>query len=59
MPEKVAPMLATLVTNPVEETGWVYEMKWDGYRAVSYINSGSQFFRKHKRVGMITALKYF
>src|SRR5215213_5449988 len=37
MPKNIQPMLATLVTEPVMEEGWVYEMKWDGYRAISYI----------------------
>ena len=39
MPKDIEPMLATLVTEPIEEKGWIYEMKWDGYRAVSYINN--------------------
>src|SRR5215213_11633673 len=38
MPKSVEPMLATLVTDPVKESGWFYEMKWDGYRAVAYMN---------------------
>ncbi|MER3498269.1 MAG: DNA ligase D [Chitinophagaceae bacterium] len=33
-------MLATLVSEPVEENGWVYEIKWDGYRAISYLHDG-------------------
>ncbi|TMI90548.1 MAG: DNA ligase D [Bacteroidetes bacterium] len=33
-------MLATLVADPVEDSGWLYEIKWDGYRAISYINKG-------------------
>jgi bifunctional non-homologous end joining protein LigD len=41
MPENIEPMLATLVNEPVEEKGWLYEMKWDGYRAVGYINNGT------------------
>ncbi|HXO76030.1 MAG TPA: non-homologous end-joining DNA ligase, partial [Puia sp.] len=28
-------MLATLVDKPVDEPGWIYEIKWDGYRAVA------------------------
>src|SRR5215217_737003 len=40
MPKSIEPMLATLVSEPVMEEGWLYEMKWDGYRAVSYINKG-------------------
>ncbi len=33
-------MLATLVDKPFDEEGWVYEVKWDGYRAVSLMNKG-------------------
>src|SRR5438270_14075132 len=39
-PQDIQPMLATLVTEPVQEEGWVYEMKWDGYRALGYIQNG-------------------
>lgn len=31
-------MLATLVSKPFDEPGWLYEVKWDGYRAVAYCN---------------------
>ncbi len=37
-PENIEPMLATLVNEPFHESGWIYEIKWDGYRALSYIN---------------------
>ena len=33
-------MLATLVGDPVEEGDWLYEIKWDGYRALAYVNQG-------------------
>jgi bifunctional non-homologous end joining protein LigD len=33
-------MLATLVDQPFDEPGWLYEIKWDGYRAVALINKG-------------------
>ena len=33
-------MLATLVDQPFEDEGWLYEIKWDGYRAVSYLHNG-------------------
>ncbi len=39
-PEEIKPMLATLVDKPVEDEGWLYEIKWDGYRALSYIING-------------------
>lgn len=40
MPSDIAPMLATLVDKPVDNSGWVYEVKWDGYRAIAYLNAG-------------------
>jgi bifunctional non-homologous end joining protein LigD len=40
-PADIKPMLATLVDEPVEEEGWLYELKWDGYRALGYINKGT------------------
>ncbi len=33
-------MLATLVDKPFDEPGWIYEIKWDGYRAVAMLNKG-------------------
>src|SRR5690606_23462268 len=30
----VEPMLATLVDQPFDSDEWIYEVKWDGYRAV-------------------------
>lgn len=39
-PEKISPMLATLVNKPFHADGWVYEVKWDGYRALAFIDNG-------------------
>ncbi|MGZ8510252.1 MAG: DNA ligase D [Chitinophagaceae bacterium] len=39
-PKTFKPMLATLVDKPFDERGWIYEIKWDGYRAVAMINNG-------------------
>ena len=33
-------MLATLVEEPFDDPQWLYEVKWDGYRAVAFINDG-------------------
>lgn len=38
MPENIKPMLATLVDEPFDNPEWIYEVKWDGYRALSYLN---------------------
>jgi bifunctional non-homologous end joining protein LigD len=35
-PGDLTPMFATLVDKPFDEEGWVYEIKWDGYRALAY-----------------------
>jgi len=37
----VSPMLATLVDKPFDRPGWLYEIKWDGYRAVAFMQNGN------------------
>lgn len=37
-PKTISPMLATLVDKAPDEEGWIYEIKWDGYRAVALCN---------------------
>lgn len=41
MPHKLQPMLATLVKEPFNHPDWVFEVKWDGYRAVAEIRDGN------------------
>lgn len=36
IPFRVQPMLATLVKEPFQQRGWVYEEKYDGYRILAY-----------------------
>jgi len=38
MPKGIKPMLATLVDEPFDDEDWVYEVKWDGYRALAFID---------------------
>ena len=33
-------MLATLVDKPFDREGWIYEIKWDGYRALAFVKDG-------------------
>jgi bifunctional non-homologous end joining protein LigD len=40
LPKDLQPMLATLVDAPVDAAGWLYEIKWDGYRTLAYCNNG-------------------
>ncbi len=42
LPETLAPQLATLVTRPpADPEGWVYEIKYDGYRLLARIDGRS------------------
>lgn len=40
MPRHVRPMLATLVKEPFDDEEWIFEVKWDGYRAIAEIRDG-------------------
>lgn len=40
MPHAITPMLATLVKEPFDHKDWLFEVKWDGYRAVAEIREG-------------------
>ncbi len=44
-PKNLKPMLATLVDKPFEQEGWEYEIKWDGYRALAYLDAGKADLR--------------
>jgi bifunctional non-homologous end joining protein LigD len=40
MPSKVEPMLATLGDRPFSDPNWLFEIKWDGVRALARIKNG-------------------
>lgn len=40
-PGNTTPMLATLAASATDEPGWLYEIKWDGYRALAFLDKGS------------------
>ena len=40
MPRLVHPMLATLVDESFDDSEWFYELKFDGYRAIAFIEDG-------------------
>ena len=40
MPSSLEPMLATLSSTVPSGTDWLYEVKWDGYRALCYVEGG-------------------
>lgn len=59
IPRNLKPMLATLTDKPFDDPGWIYEIKWDGYRAVGawdgeraelYSRNGLDFSQKYTEV---------
>jgi bifunctional non-homologous end joining protein LigD len=40
MPEHLVPMLAGAGELPSPESGWAFEVKWDGVRAIAYVKPG-------------------
>jgi bifunctional non-homologous end joining protein LigD len=40
MPHNIEPMLATLVKEPFDDPAWIFEVKWDGYRALAEVQDG-------------------
>ncbi|MGN6417218.1 MAG: ATP-dependent DNA ligase, partial [Pseudobacter sp.] len=57
--EFIEPMLATLAEQPFDNAEWIFEMKWDGYRAIAewrkkklklYSRNGLSFVQKYPPV---------
>jgi bifunctional non-homologous end joining protein LigD len=44
-PKNLKPMLATLIDKPFDDPDWLYEVKWDGYRALAYLQKGKADLR--------------
>ncbi len=40
MPAVVHPMLATPAEKPFDNPEWLFEIKWDGYRTVAFVENG-------------------
>lgn len=49
LPEGLKPMLATPGRLPSDDAGWAYEMKWDGLRALAYIDGGLRLISRTGR----------
>jgi bifunctional non-homologous end joining protein LigD len=37
-PDFFSPMLATLIKEPFDDEDWLFEIKWDGFRSLTFIN---------------------
>ncbi len=40
MPTVIRPMLATAVEDAFDSDEWLFEIKWDGYRSVAFVENG-------------------
>jgi hypothetical protein len=52
MPVIIHPMLATLVDDPFSNPEWIFETKWDGFRAVCFLQNGRARFISRNQLDM-------
>lgn len=50
IPSNLKPMLASSLTEPFTDAAWLFEIKWDGYRALSYLNEGNVAIRSRNNL---------
>jgi bifunctional non-homologous end joining protein LigD len=64
IPISISPMLCTLTKEVLQDPEYLYELKWDGYRIISYMNNGKvrmdsrsalDYTRKYPNVGKALA----
>ena len=52
MPHGIKPMLATLIKKPFDHPDWIFEVKWDGYRAVAEVRDGDVSLYSRNRISL-------
>src|SRR6267142_1798094 len=50
MPSRFEPMLATLADHPFSDPNWLFEIKWDGVRALARIENGALALRSRNSI---------
>jgi bifunctional non-homologous end joining protein LigD len=50
MPSHMEPMLATLAERPFSDPNWLFEIKWDGVRALAWIDEGTLTLRSRNAI---------
>ncbi|MEN6624420.1 MAG: non-homologous end-joining DNA ligase [Smithella sp.] len=51
MPHNIQPMLATLIKQPFDHPDWIFEVKWDGYRALAEVRDGKVSLYSRNGIG--------
>jgi bifunctional non-homologous end joining protein LigD len=46
------PMLASIIEKPFDSSDWIFEIKWDGYRAIAEINMGDVALLSRNRASL-------
>ena len=57
-PDRTKPMLATLINKPFNSQDWVFEIKWDGVRSLSYIHKSMEILKIQSRNGNTITQRY-
>jgi bifunctional non-homologous end joining protein LigD len=57
-PSTCKPMLGTLVDTPFDSSEWVFEVKWDGVRAIFFLNKEEQILELKSRNDKLITHRY-
>src|SRR5262249_19003551 len=50
VPSRLEPMLATLAEQPFSDPNWLFEIKWDGVRAIAWLENGNLTLRSRNEI---------
>jgi bifunctional non-homologous end joining protein LigD len=53
IPREIKPMLTTLVDGPFDDDRWLFELKWDGYRAIAVVEKDGVTLTSRKGLDLL------